>query len=108
MASVGKCLGIMAGAGLIGGAASSYYIQSKVNKIAASEAEKHAKNGMLPIGGMTKDGKLWDGQISVDEFKKQLKQKSQISALLTGAAAAVATTIVSGLTLLLRGKVKAK
>ncbi len=108
MASVGKCLGIMAGAGLIGGATASYYMQSRINKFAVNEAEKHAKNGMLPIGGMTKDGKLWDGQISIDEFKKQLKQKSQISALITGAAAAVATTIVSGLTLLLRGKVKVK
>ncbi len=108
MASVAKCMSIMAGVGLIGGAASSYYMQSKINKIAVKEASAHAVNGMIPIGGRTKDGKMWDGKISVDDFKKNLNQKTQISALITGVAAAVGTSIVSGLTLLLRGKVKAK
>lgn len=108
MASVAKCMGIMAGAGLLGGAASTYYLQSKVNKAIMKEASAHAVDGMIPIGGMKKDGTLWDGKISVDDYKKQLNQKTQISALITGIAAAVGTSIVSGLTLLLRGKVKVK
>ncbi len=108
MASVVKCMGIMAGAGLLGGAASSYYIQSKVNKAAMKEVSAHAKDGKIPIGGMSKDGKMWDGFMTVDEFKKNLDKKTQISALITGAMAAVATSVVSGLTLLLRGKVKVK
>lgn len=108
MASVAKCMSIMAGAGLIGGAASSYYMQSKVNRFAVKEASSHAKDGMIPIGGMTKDGKFWDGKMSVEDFKKQLNQKTLISSLITGVAAAVGTSIVSGLTLLLRGKTKVK
>lgn len=108
MVSVAKCVGIMTGVGLVGGAGASYYMQSKVNKLAMKEVSSHAKNGMVPIGGMTKDGKLWDGQMSVDDFKKQLDKKSQISSLITGVIAAIGTGIISGLTLLLRGKVKAK
>lgn len=106
MASVVKCMGIMAGAGLLGGAASSYLVQSKVNNLAMSQVAAHAKDGKIPIGGMTKDGKMWDGQMTVDEFKKNLDKKTKVSSLVTGLMSAAGVAVISGLTLLLRGKIK--
>ena len=55
----------------------------------------------------TKDGKMWDGQMTVDEFKKNLDKKTKVSSLITGLMSAVGIAVVSGLTLLLRGKIKA-
>ncbi len=106
MASVVKCMGIMAGAGLLGGAASSYFVQSKVNNLAMSQIDAHAKDGKIPIGGRTKDGKMWDGQMTVDEFKKNLDKKTKVSSLVTGLMSAAGVAVISGLTLLLRGKIK--
>nr|QGT49784.1 hypothetical protein Melaina855_1710 [uncultured Candidatus Melainabacteria bacterium] len=107
MASVVKCMSIMTGAGLLGGALSSYYLQSKVNKAIVNQAQTHSKDGTIPIGGMTKDGKLWDGKVSVDEFKKQLDTKAKKASLASGLFTAAGTALVTGLTLLLRGKIKA-
>ncbi len=106
MASVVKCMGIMTGAGLACGALSSYYMQSKVNKAIAKQAQTTAKDGQIPIGGMTKDGKMWDGKVSVDEFKKQLDKKAKVSSLISGIFTAAGTAIITGITLMLRGKVK--
>lgn len=106
MASVTKCLGIMAAGSFIGSTGASYFMQSKMNKTLLGETEKMAKNGKIPIGGMTKDGKLWDGAITVEEFRKNLKKQAQISSLLKGAAVAVFTTLVSGLALLMKAKLK--
>jgi hypothetical protein len=49
---------------------------------------------------------MWDGKISVENYQKQLNKGAKIMSLVTGLAAAIGTTIISGLTLLLRGKVK--
>ena len=106
MASVVKCIGIMAGTGLLGGTASSYLIQSKVNKVAMQEISAYAKDGKIPVGGRTKDGKMWDGQMTVDEFNKNLDKKTKVSSLITGLISAAGIAVVSGLTLLLRGKIK--
>jgi hypothetical protein len=106
MASVGKCLGIMATAGFAASSGTAYFVNSKINKTMMEHANTMAKDGTIPVGGMTKDGKLWDGKITVDEYKKNLDKKAAISSLIAGISAAVGTTIISGLTLLLRGKVK--
>lgn len=106
MAGVVKCMGIMSGVGLLGGAASSYLLQSKVNKVAMQEVSAYAKDGKIPIGGRTKDGKMWDGHMTVDEFKKNLDKKTKISSLITGLMSAAGIAVISGLTLLLRGKIK--
>ena len=106
MAGIGKCMGIMSGIGLAGGAAASYLIQAPANKTAVKKAEAHAKNGKIKIGGMTPDGKLWDGEMTIDEFKKNLNKKTAITTGLAGVLSAVGTSIIAGLTLLLRGKVK--
>jgi hypothetical protein len=55
---------------------------------------------------MTKDGKLWDGKISVDEYKKNLDKWHAKTAIISGIIASVGCAVLSGLTLLLRGKVK--
>ena len=106
MAGVAKCLGIMAAGSFIGAAGSSYYIQSRMNKAVAKEAQAHAKDGKIPIGGMTKDGKMWDGAITVEEFQKKLNKSAQIAALIKGAGVALFTTLVSGVTLLMKAKLK--
>ncbi|MDE6139287.1 MAG: hypothetical protein K2F57_07430, partial [Candidatus Gastranaerophilales bacterium] len=100
------CMGIMTGVGLAGGALSSYYMQSKVNKAIVNQAQTQAVDGKIPIGGKTKDGKLWDGKVTVDEFKKQLDKKAQATSLVSGLFTAAGTALITGLTLLLRGKVK--
>lgn len=106
MASVVKCMAAMTGIGLLGGAGTNYYLQSKVNKKAMEHAKGIARNGMIPIGGMKPDGTLWDGKISLDEFQKENQKRAAISSLVTGGIAAVGTMVISGLTLLLRGKIK--
>lgn len=55
---------------------------------------------------MKPDGTLWDGKITVDEFKNNLSKKRTISSAIMGLTTAVGTTLLAGLTLLLRGKVK--
>ena len=106
MVSVGKSIGIMAGIGAIGGAGASYFMQNKVDKIAIAHINSIAKDGTIPIGGMKKDGTMWDGQITVDEFKKNLSKKRTISSVIVGLTTALGTAVISGLTLLIRGKVK--
>ena len=106
MASVVKTMSIVTGLSLIGGTGGSYLLQRKQNKIDAEHAKKIAKDGSIPIGGMTKDGKLWDGKISVDEFEKNLERKAKITSIATGLLTAATTAIISGFTLLLRGKLK--
>lgn len=106
MVSVGKSIGIMAGIGAIGGAGASYFMQNKVDKITVAHINSIAKDGTIPIGGMKKDGTMWDGKITVDEFKKNLSKKRTISSVLVGLTTALGTAVISGLTLSIRGKVK--
>lgn len=105
MAGIGKCMGIMSGIGLVGGAATSYFMQNKTNKVAMEKAKAHAQNGKIKIGGMTPDGKLWDGEMTLDEFKKNLNKKTAITSAISGVISAVTTAIVAGLTLLLGSKI---
>ncbi|MBQ8460342.1 hypothetical protein IJ541_09610 [bacterium] len=107
MASVLKTMSIMTGASILGGAGASYYINTQKNKFTLAQAKLHAQNGKIPIGGRTPDGTFWDGAISIDEFQKQLDKRRQISAVTTGLLTGLSTAIISGFTLLLRGKIKA-
>lgn len=104
MAGIGKCMGIMSGIGLLGGAGTAYLMQSRGDKVLMNEVSKHAKDGVIPIGGQTPDGKMWDGKMSVDDFKKNLDKKTLITSAVTGVLAAIATAIVSGITLLVKTK----
>ena len=49
---------------------------------------------------------MWDGQISVEEFQKNLTKKRTISSVVVGVISAVGMALISGLTLALRGKIK--
>ena len=106
MASIAKCVSIMAGAGLVSGAGLSYFAQRKANKAAVAQANAIAKDGMIPIGGRTKEGGFWDGQMTVADYEKNLKKKSAITSLIMGLVSAAGIALISGLTLLLRGKIK--
>lgn len=108
MVSVAKCVGIMAGIGAVGGAGTTYFFQSKFDKVTMAQANSLAKDGKIPISGRTRDGKMWDGKVSVGEFKKDLFHKRTILSAFMGLGAAACTAIISGLTLLLRGKAKIK
>jgi hypothetical protein len=104
MAGIVKCMGVMSGIGLLGGAGASYLMHSRGDKVFLNEVSKHAKDGKIPIGGRTEDGKMWDGAMSVEDFKKNLNKKTMIASAITGAIAAIGTAIVSGLTLLVKSK----
>lgn len=106
MAGIGKCMGIMAGAGLLGGAASSYLMQSRFNKVLTESAVTQAKDGYVAIGGKTRDGKLWDGKMKVEDYKKMLQKKAAVTSVINGLITAAGTAVIAGFTLLLRGKVK--
>lgn len=106
MVSVSKCIGIMAGVGVVTGGASTYFFQSKFDRVTLEQAKSFAKDGKISVGGRTKDGKMWDGQISVDEFKKSLSSKRAMLSGIIGLASGVLSALMAGLTLALRGKVK--
>ena len=104
MAGVGKCMCLMAGFGLASGMGASYIIQRKTNKMVLQQASAVAKDGVIPIGGKTPDGKLWDGSMTVEQLKKDLNKKSLVSSGIMGLLSAVGTSIIAGLTLILKTK----
>ena len=106
MVSVAKTMGIMSVAGAALGAGSSYLLQKRRDNITIQQAKAFSKDGKIPIGGRTPDGKMWDGQISVEEFQKNLTKKRTISSVVVGVISAVGMALISGLTLALRGKIK--
>jgi len=108
MAGIAKCMGIITGAGFLTGAGASYCMQRKANNVILEGAKSRAQDGKIKIGGQKPDGTLWDGEMTIDDLKKDLNKKSLISSAIIGAVTTVGTAIVAGLTLLLRGKVKVK
>jgi hypothetical protein len=104
MAGIGKCMALVSTAGFLAGSGISYYTQNKANKIIVSQASAHAKDGVIPIGGKTKDGALWDGQMTVDQLKKDLNKKSLAASGIIGLTSALGTAAISGLTLLIKAK----
>lgn len=106
MVSVAKCMSIMTAGGFAVGAGLNYYTKTKQSKVAAQQLDAIAKDGYIPVGGMTKDGKMWDGKITVDEAKGNLKKATKITSLISGVAAALTTALITGCALLLRGKIR--
>lgn len=107
MSSV-KCVGIMAAAGAAVTGGVSLYNGLKTRKKVISDAQKFAdlNGGKIPTGGMTKDGKLWDGFTTVDQIKKDTKKSVAIGTSISAAMGAVAAAVVSGLTLLAKAHIK--
>jgi len=105
MASVAKVLTGMAAGSFIGSSGAAYYVNNKVKNTALANAQAHAQDGKIKIGGMTKDGKMWDGAITVDEFKKNLNSKTIANSLVQGGLFTALAVTISAVTLLLRGKI---
>jgi hypothetical protein len=102
-----KTVGIMtmAGGAISGGI--SLYKGMQARKAMMANAEKVAKkDGRIPIGGMTKDGALWDGFTTIDKVKQDSKKAVIIGSAMSSAVGAVSTGIISGLTLLLKSHIK--
>ena len=104
MAGVGKCMCIMAGLGLASGMGASYIVQKKANNMVLQQASAVAKDGVIPIGGKTPDGKLWDGSMTIEQLKKDLNKKSLVSSSIMGLLAAIGTAAIAGITLLFKAK----
>ena len=107
MSSV-KCVGMVAAAGaaFVGGV--SAYRGIKARKTIISSAQKIAdgNNGKIPTGGITKDGKMWDGFTTVDQVKKDTAKKVAIGTAFSALIAGVGTACVSALTLLAKAHIK--
>lgn len=104
MAGIAKTMGIMTATGLVGGAGISYLMQSRADNALYKQMSSISQNGKLQIGGQSPDGKHWDGQITLEEFKKNLSKKTMITSTIAGVVAAIGTAIISGLTLLAKSK----
>lgn len=103
-----KCVGIMAAAGAAVSGGITVYNGLKARKNILKDAQKisDSNGGKIPTGGMTKDGKLWDGFTTIDDIKKDSKKKLAVGTAINTVAGAVSTAIVSGLTLLLKSHIK--
>lgn len=107
MSSV-KCVGLMAGAGALAMGGLSLYKGVKTRNKIVADAQKFsdAHGGKIPTGGMTKDGKLWDGFTTVDKIKKNTKKTVAISTAVSSVVGGVITAGISALTLLAKAKIK--
>ena len=106
MSSV-KCIGAMAAAGAVvtGGIGLYRGLQARKKIIANAETISKANGGKIPTGGMTKDGKLWDGFTTVDKIKKDSAKGIAFGTAMTAIAGAVSTAVISAVTLLAKAKV---
>ena len=95
-----------AGAAVTGGLSLYNGINSRKKIIAHAETMSKAHGGKIPTGGMTKDGKLWDGFTTVDKIKKDTAKGVAIGTTLTAIAGAASTAVISALTLLAKAKIK--
>ncbi|MCD8378411.1 MAG: hypothetical protein LUB59_06455 [Candidatus Gastranaerophilales bacterium] len=107
MSSV-KCVGIMtaAGAAVSGGAALYNGIKTRKKVVAQAQQMADANGGKIRTGGMTKDGKLWDGFTTVDQIKKDSKKGVAAGSAISAITGGIATALISGLTLLAKAKIK--
>ena len=107
MSSV-KCVGIMAATGAMAAGGLSLYNGNKARKMVVANAQKiaDANGGKIPTGGMTKDGKMWDGFTTVENIKKDSKKKLVVGTAINTVAAGAITAAISALTLFAKAKIK--
>ena len=103
-----KCVGIMAAAGAVVSGGMTLYKGMNARKKVIANAQHIAdgRGGKIPTGGMTKDGKMWDGFTTVDQIKKDSAKGLAVTTALSTAAGAVATSVISALTLLAKAHIK--
>ncbi|MCR5265146.1 MAG: hypothetical protein K6E29_00960 [Cyanobacteria bacterium RUI128] len=107
MSSV-KCVGAMAAAGAVVSGGIGLYRGLQARKAIIKNAQKvsDANGGKIPTGGMTKDGKLWDGYTTVDKVKKDTRKGIALGTIATAISGAVCTAAIAALTLLAKAKIK--
>ncbi len=107
MSSV-KCVGMVAAAGAALAGGVSAYRGMKVRNRVIADAQKFsdAHGGKIPVGGMTKDGKMWDGFTTVENIKKDSKKKLVVGTAINTVAAGAITAAISALTLFAKAKIK--
>ena len=105
-----KTVGSMAlvGAAISGGV--SLYSGMKARKVSIQNAQNaaNANGGIIPVQGMTKDGKLWDRNMTVDDVKKHANKTVAMSSTMNALAGALATGAVALLTLMAEKHIFAK
>ena len=107
MSSV-KCVGAIAAAGAVITGGVSLYRGAKARKRIIESAQNiaNANGGKIPTGGMTPDGKMWDGFTTVDSVKNDTKKSVALSTVLSTAFGAVISGTVAAATLLLKTHIK--
>lgn len=103
-----KCVGMVAAAGaaIAGGVGAYRGVKARKNIISDMQKISDANGGKIPTGGMTKDGKLWDGFITMDDVKKDTKKKLTLGVAINTVVAGAMTALVSGVTLLAKSHIK--
>ena len=104
MSSV-KCVGMVATAGALVAGGLNAYRGMKARKQDAQRISD-SNGGKIPTGGMTKDGKMWDGFTTVDKVKKDTNKSIAIGTALSALAGGIATAVVSAATLLAKAHIK--
>lgn len=107
MSSV-KCIGAVAalGAAVTGGATLYQGMKTKKQTVAAAQVIADSNGGKIPIGGRTKDGKMWDGFTSVKDIKKNMNKAVALATGFSAALGAIASGAIAGITLLAKAKIK--
>ena len=103
-----KCVGAVAAAGALVSGGFGLYKGIKTRNAIIDNAQRISKvnGGKIPTGGMTKDGKLWDGFTTVDKVKKDTKKGVVLGTIMTTIAGAVSAAVIAAATLLINAKIK--
>ena len=103
-----KCIGAVATLGALATGGTALYNGRKAKKMVVSQAQKIANNngGKVPTGGMTKDGKMWDGFTTVDAIDKNFKKGVALSSAFSAVMGGISTAVIAGITLLAKAKLK--
>lgn len=103
-----KPIGIMALAGAVVSGGISAHEGFKARKISLENAQKVASEngGKLPVKGMTKDGKIWDKDMTVDDVRKFANKSLLMGVTMNSIAGAATSAAIAGLTLLAHSRFK--
>ncbi len=107
MSSV-KCIGAVAILGAMATGGTALYNGMKARKMVVTQAQVIANNngGKIPTGGMSKDGKMWDGFTTVDAIDKNIKKGVALSSVFSAVMGGISTAMIAGLTLFAKAKIK--
>ena len=103
-----KSVGAVAAAGALVSGGITLYNGIKTRKKVVENAQRIAdqEGGKIRTGGMTKDGKLWDGYTTVDQIKKDTRKGVAVGTAISAAAGAFLSAGIASLAFLLKAKLK--